>query len=129
MKFDLDSYFRTHAQALLLHAKRLEVLATNITNADTPGYQARDIDFRAVLTRASQAPQLLTTQPHHIEAADIPRQPRLLYRVPLAPSLDGNTVDVASEQAAFAESTIRYQSALQFVSARTLLLAITGQQS
>ena len=69
-------------------------------------------------------------QPSHviISAAIADGKPELLYRVPLAPALDGNTVDMQLEQAAFAESTVRYQSSLMFVSARNLLLAITGQQ-
>ena len=131
MRFSLDKYFGAHAQALQLHAKRLEVLAANISNADTPSYKARDIDFRATLARAAevaQSPKLATTQPGHLSSAIANGQPVLMYRTPLAPALDGNTVDVQLEQAAFAESTVRYQSALTFVSARTLMLAITGQQ-
>lgn len=130
MRFNLDKYFGVHAQALQLHAKRLEVLAANISNADTPNYKARDIDFRATLTKATElakSPKLATTQPGHLNSAITNEQPTLMYRTPLAPALDGNTVDVQLEQAAFAESTVRYQSALTFVSARNLLLAITGQ--
>lgn len=130
MRFNLDDYFGVHARSLQLHAKRLEVLAANISNADTPNYKARDIDFRAALAKAAesgQAPQLAATQPRHISAAIADGKPELLYRVPLAPALDGNTVDVQLEQAAFAESTVRYQSSLMFVSARNLLRAITGQ--
>lgn len=130
MRFSLDSYFGVHAQALKLHAKRLEVLAANISNADTPNYRARDIDFRAALANAtdlSQLPKLATTQPGHLSAATAAAKPELMYRTPLAPALDGNTVDVQLEQTAFAESTVRYQSALTFVSARNLMLAITGQ--
>lgn len=130
MRFNLDNYFGVHAQALNLHAKRLEVLAANISNADTPNYQARDIDFRAALAKASElakVPKLATTQPGHLSSATADARPELMYRVPLAPALDGNTVDVQLEQVAFAESTVRYQSALVFVGARNLMLAITGQ--
>ena len=128
MRFDLDQYFGMHARSLQLHAKRLEVLAANISNADTPNYKARDIDFRAALAKATElgdAPQLAATQTRHISSAAPSGTPELLYRVPLA--LDGNTVDVQLEQAAFAESTVHYQSSLMFLSARNLLLAITGQ--
>jgi len=132
MPFNLDAELGVSAQALQLHAKRLQVLATNIANADTPNYTARDIDFRSALDRAAElptAPKISMTQPTHLERLTVPAQSELQYRVPLAPALDGNTVDVQMEQAAFAETTVRYQSSLAFVSDafRGLMLAITGQ--
>lgn len=128
--FNLDDLGGVHAQALQLQAKRLEVLAANISNADTPNYKARDIDFRAVLAKATElvkSPKLATTQPGHLSSPTADATPGLMYRVPLAPALDGNTVDVQLEQAAFAESTVRYQSSLMFVGVRNLMIAITGQ--
>lgn len=130
MRFDLDGYMNIHARSLLLHAKRMEVLAVNISNADTPNYKARDIDFRAVLAQAAHSDKgrpFATTQPGHLSAATADANPEPLYRMPLAPALDGNTVDVPLEQAAFAESAVRYQSSLMFVGVRNLMLAITGE--
>ncbi|HEY3786310.1 MAG TPA: flagellar basal body rod protein FlgB [Steroidobacteraceae bacterium] len=132
MALNLDSYLGVHADALKLQSRRMEVLANNLANVDTPNYKARDLDFRAALAAAggADAPvRLATTDPRHVgtdpaSTADAD----LKYRVPLAPSLDGNTVDAQQEQAAFADNTVRYQATLTFLSTRfkNLLTAITG---
>ena len=134
MPLNLDAYLGVHAQALNLRSQRTELLAANLANADTPGYRARDIDFKSALAAAGgagKAVNLATTSAGHIGGATVngAPAPELKYRVPLAPSLDGNTVDAQLEQAAFAENTVRYQATLQFVSSkfRSLMLAITGQ--
>lgn len=131
MRFDLDNYFGVHAQALKIRGRRTEVLASNLANADTPGYKARDVDFESALKQADAGGRTLTTtQPGHIRtgtgggAAGGP----LLYRVPLQPSQDGNTVDTQREQAAFSENAIRYQASLEFLGGRisSLVDAIKG---
>ena len=99
-------------------------------NADTPGFKARDIDFRSVLA-AADADQiaLKTTQAGHIGSAGAsPGGAELLYRVPVQPSLDGNTVNSQVEQAQFAENAVRYQSTLTFLGSKFqgLKLAIKG---
>lgn len=132
MPFDLDAELGVSAQALTLHARRLQLLASNIANADTPNYKARDIDFRAALNRAADLaamPPMARTQPTHLEAPSPDANAELKYRQPLAPSLDGNTVDMQMEQAAFAEASVRYQASISFVNGafRDLMLAITGQ--
>lgn len=132
MPFDLNAEVGIDAQALQLHSKRLELIARNIANADTPNYKAQDIDFRSVLNRtadAASSPQLVTTQPNHLGAPTPAAESELKYRVPLAPTLDGNTVDMQLEQAAFAETTVRYQASMDFVNDtfRDLMLAITGK--
>jgi len=136
MPINLDSYIGVHAEALKLRSQRTEVLATNLANADTPGFRARDIDFKSALAAAGgSAPggvKLTTTQPGHIDpaaAGGIDGNPNLQYRVPLAPALDGNTVDVQMEQAAFAENAVRYQATLTLLGSklRSLMTAITGQ--
>jgi flagellar basal-body rod protein FlgB len=116
MPFNLDAYLGVHAAALKVGAQRTEMLARNLANADTPGYKAQDIDFSAALAAAEG----------HNSAAETAA---VKYRVPLAPALDGNTVDVQLEQAAFAENAVRYQATLSFLSARFrgLMTAITGQ--
>ena len=134
---DLDSYLGVHAKALGLREQRTEMLARNLANADTPGYKARDIDFRAALANAegkSSGATMVATQSGHIGAVDAALTPGsteafLKYRTPLAPSLDGNTVDAQLEQAAFADNAVRYQATLNFLSSkfRSLMTAITGE--
>jgi flagellar basal-body rod protein FlgB len=133
MALNLDTYIGVHADALKVQSKRMEVLANNLANVDTPNYKARDIDFRAAMANAGGADaavKLATTNAGHLgadPAADTSSS--LKYRVPLAPSLDGNTVDAQQEQSAFADNTVRYQATLTFLSARfkSLMTAITGQ--
>jgi flagellar basal-body rod protein FlgB len=132
MALNLDTYIGVHANALKLQSRRMEILADNLANVDTPNYKARDIDFRSALAAASNpdAPvQLKTTDAHHLgNDASTETSASLKYRVPLAPALDGNTVDAQQEQAAFADNTVRYQATLTFLSARFkgLMTAITG---
>jgi flagellar basal-body rod protein FlgB len=136
MALNLDTYLGVHADALKLQSKRMEVIADNLANSDTPGYKARDIDFRAAMANAGDAGgasapvRLATTNPGHLGTdPTIEANASLKYRVPLAPSLDGNTVDAQQEQAAFADNTVRYQATLTFLSSRfkSLMTAITGQ--
>jgi flagellar basal-body rod protein FlgB len=109
-----DGIFGIHATALGLRAQRMAMLASNIANAATPGYKARDLDFRAALDLASDG-----ASP---DAA-------MRYRVPIQPSLDGNTVELATEQTAFAENALAYRSSLAFLQARigTLGRALKGE--
>jgi flagellar basal-body rod protein FlgB len=136
MALNLDTYLGVHADALKLQSKRMEVIADNLANSDTPGYKARDIDFRAAMANAggaggASAPvTLATTNPGHLGTDPTTEaNANLKYRVPLAPALDGNTVDAQQEQAAFADNTVRYQATLTFLSSRfrSLMTAITGQ--
>lgn len=133
MPLDLDTYLGVHQQALQVYARRSELLAENLANADTPNYKARDLDFRSVLASAATgaAPvQLAATRPGHLAPATTGTgDGALKYRIPLAPSLDGNTVDPQLEQAAFADNSIRYQAALSFLTERFkgLMTALTGQ--
>ena len=130
----LDNYLGISPQALELSARRSEILAANMANADTPNYKAQDIDFKAALAASGSTSSSLPMVTTH--AAHIPlNQPgdaltaQLKYRVPNAPSLDGNTVDEQMEQANFAENAVRYQASLTFINAkfRNLMTAITGQ--
>lgn len=131
----LDQYIGVHAAALDVRARRTEVIANNLANADTPGFKARDLDFRTALARAAgeQVPgvHLSTTRAGHIggsASAEAAVNPDLKYRTPLAPALDGNTVDAQLEQAAFAENAVRYQATLTFLNSkfRSLMTAILG---
>ena len=129
MKF--DDAFGIHNQALQLKAKRAEVLAGNIANADTPGYKARDFDFREILQQqVTRVQGMKVTQNGHIQSATAPvPEGALGYRVPLQPSLDGNTVDTHLEQTAYATNALEYQASLRFLgsSIKKLMLAIKGQ--
>jgi len=141
MPINLDQYVSVHATALDVRARRGELNANNLANADTPGYQARDIDFRQAMSRAAgekptSGVHLSTTNAGHIgggtsaDAANLSngQVADLKYRTPLAPALDGNTVDAQVEQAAFAENAVRYQATLTFLNSkfRGLLTAILG---
>ena len=109
-----DNLFGIHATALQLRAQRMDVLASNIANAATPNYKARDIDFSKALSMAEQG--------RSTESA-------ISFRVPLQPSLDGNAVEMATEQTAFAENALAYRSSLAFLNGRigTLSRALKGE--
>jgi len=137
MSLDLNTYLGVEPDALKVYSQRAEVLAANLANADTPGYQARDIDFQAALAAAgSQGGTLqpVTTSPQDVTAGSssggISTEQFLKYRIPLAPSLDGNTVDSQMEESQFAQNTVRFQAILTFLNNRfsELTTAITGGQ-
>ncbi|MDE2294468.1 MAG: flagellar basal body rod protein FlgB [Gammaproteobacteria bacterium] len=136
--------FGIHEKALLLYGERMGVLAANLANADTPGYKARDIDFRQILAQsagddasgrslaiAGPRPVVLASpDPGQISPSAGGSSPvALKYRIPYQASLDGNTVEMPVEQAAFAENNVRYQASLGFINDEIsdLRLAITGQ--
>lgn len=109
-----DNLFGIHGTALQLRSQRMAMLASNIANAATPNYKARDIDFSKALSLAEQG--------RSTESA-------LAFRIPLQSSLDGNTVEMATEQTAFAENALAYRSSLAFLNGRigTLSRAIRGE--
>lgn len=157
----LDAEFAFGRQALDVRAYRQELLSSNIANADTPGYQARDVDFASALARslkqtdgglapsnAAQLPMaqpagvtsgmtMVSTAPGHMAGAAklIPTggpaddYGRAQYRMPLQPSLDGNTVELNTEQTLFAENAVAYQTTLSFLNGRiqTLTRALRGE--
>ncbi len=108
-----------HPQAMMLRARRAELLAANLANADTPNYQARDIDFRTVLSNQGDAGGLTATHSSHMSGGieDL-MGAELMYRVPQQPSLDQNTVDVDAERARFVDNSMRYQASLRFLDGR-----------
>jgi len=114
-----EQLFGVHGTALELRSKRLGMLASNIANASTPGFKARDIDFDAAMT-AAKGPQGLT---------DSILTGATKFRVPLQASLDGNTVELSTEQTAFAENAVAYQTTLAFLNGRisTLTRALRGE--
>jgi flagellar basal-body rod protein FlgB len=127
-----DNVFGIHEQALLLHGQRVGVLTNNIANADTPNYKARDLDFAAVLGASDDQSPLamsVTSEAHIMPLEGELPAGELKYRIPYQASLDGNTVEMPVEQAAFSETNVRYQASLQFINSRIaeLQFAIAGQ--
>lgn len=110
-----------HATALSLREKRNEILASNIANAATPDFKARDFDFDSALAQATGAGGGGTG----VSGGD----PSLGYRVPVNTALDGNTVELSVEQMEFSENTLRYQTSLSFINRRIsgLMAAIKGE--
>lgn len=124
-----------YQKAINLRQQRQEVLAANIANADTPNYKARDFDFGSALKDAMgegmRLPntQLALTSARHIPAKAVTPDPaELLYRQPLQPSMDGNTVDMDVERVQFADNTLRYQSDLTVISGRIKTMMAALQQ-
>jgi flagellar basal-body rod protein FlgB len=117
-------------QALVLRAERQRLIASNIANADTPGYVARDMDFARALREATgQAAAVATTatQAGHVQTAGGARaEPNLMYTRPAQNNLDGNSVDMDRERAAFADNTVKYEATLRFINGtvRTMLDAM-----
>ncbi len=113
-----DSLLGIHGKALELRSQRMGLLASNIANAATPGYKARDINFAAALKSTLSG-----------KTADAAISSATAYRVPTMPSLDGNTVELSTEQTAFAENAVAYSATLTFVRGRieTLSRALKGE--
>lgn len=113
-----EGLFGIHGAALELRSQRMGMLAGNIANAATPGYKARDIDFASALEARLNG----TGEEQALGGAT-------RYRIPVMPSLDGNTVEMATEQAAFAENAVAYTATLGFLQGRveTITRAIRGE--
>lgn len=133
----LDDYMRFNETALNLRAQRQQLLASNIANADTPNYKARDIDFNSALKGAlarggaTQAPQLAKTATVHLgsrQGNTIGGAP-LLYRHEQQGNVDGNSVNMDAERNQFTDNAIRYETGLTLISAqiKKMLSAIQGQ--
>lgn len=124
--------------ALRLRAHRHELLASNLVNADTPGFKARDVNFPDVLAKAlngqldrPQQQPLRRTHMAHLEGRAVDQGPLALFRVPVQPSVDGNTVDPDIERGHFVKNAFMTEATLGFLgsSFRSRLSAITGQSS
>ena len=132
MPISFDNILGIHEQALELRARRSEVLASNLANADTPGYKAHDIDFKAALEQSMStqgAPGMTATQTGHFTSGADGGSGELLYRNPMQPSIDGNTVDSQVEKSKFMENALQYQASLSFIDGRLkgLMAAIKGE--
>jgi len=135
-----------HSKALVLRAERQRVIASNIANADTPGYVARDVDFKAAMSNATGGGLTASTSKHQnggssgtTHARHIPLSggaigtlggtSTLAYAAQSQPSLDGNSVDLDRERANFVDNSVRYEATLRFINgqSKTILSAIQGQ--
>jgi flagellar basal-body rod protein FlgB len=114
-----ETLFGLHGTALALRSQRMALLASNIANAATPNYKARDIDFRKALDAATNGQK----------GVDDAARGSLGYRVPLEASLDGNTVELSTEQTQFAENAVQYRTTLSFLEGRigTVMQALRGE--
>jgi flagellar basal-body rod protein FlgB len=109
-----DTLFGVHGAALQVRSQRMGVLASNIANASTPGFKARDLDFDTALKSLERSDDLGAA---------------MKYRVPTQTSMDGNTVELSQEQTAFAENAVQYQTTLSFLNGRigTITRALKGE--
>jgi len=132
MAINFDKLFGVHPQMLKLRGKRTELLADNLANADTPGYKAKDIDFKTVFKSAQSnvvPVELEVTQANHIMPDNHVAQGQIKYRIPTQPSIDGNTVENQIEQAKYTENALQYQASLRFLTGKIsgIMTALRGE--
>ena len=125
----IKQYLDIHSQALSLRNKKNEIIASNIANAATPNYKARDLDFNMEMSRHLKTGNLTITDDKHIPLMRPVSHKGVSYREPLQQSLDGNTVELAVEQMEFSENSIRYSTTLSFLNSKIsgLMSAIRGE--
>jgi len=113
----IDKALGVHAQALGLRSKRMEILARNIANADTPHFKAKDIDFKSVLKQTKETALNTTSNLHMpMPMEEDPSGER--FRIPFNASFDGNTVEMNVEQAKFGQVAADYQATLNILESR-----------
>jgi flagellar basal-body rod protein FlgB len=125
----IKQYLDLHSQALSLRNKKNEIIASNIANAATPNYKARDLDFNMEMSRHLKTGKLTITSDKHIPLMRPVSHKGVSFREPLQQSLDGNTVELAVEQMEFSENSIRYSTTLNFLNSKIsgLMSAIRGE--
>ena len=129
MTDSIKQQFELYSNALSIRNRKNEILASNIANAATPNFKARDMDFEVELARALSVGPMKTSNNSHITLASKNLPGKVQYRKPLHPSMDGNTVELAVEQTEFAENAMRYQTTLNFINSKLsgLISAIRGE--
>ena len=125
----IKQYLEIHSAALSLRNKKNEIIASNIANAATPNYKARDLDFNSEMSRHLKSGNLTTTNNKHFSLMRQVSHKGVSYREPLQQSLDGNTVELAVEQMEFSENSIKYSTTLSFLNSKIsgLMSAIRGE--
>ena len=118
-----------YSSALQLRGKRNNILASNIANAATPNYKARDINFLDEFKKVTNTGEIKTTHSNHIPTKNYNISGKAFYRDPVIASLDGNTVELSVEQMQFAENTMKYQTTLKFLNGKItkMISAIRGE--
>ena len=125
----ITKHLAFHATSLGLRSRRNEILASNIANAATPHFKARDIDFDVEMRKKEKIGNISVNHEQHFALLTKVRPNNVMFREPLNPSLDGNTVELAVEQMEFSENVVRYQTTLQFLTNKIsgLMSAIKGE--
>ena len=113
----LGNLYGIHEDALQLKSRRMEILSTNIANADTPGFKAKDVAFRKVLSGLLGEGALTTTHERHWDTEYAVTKGEV-FTIPYNPSVDGNTVEIGLEQAKYGKAAIEYQATLDFLQGR-----------
>jgi flagellar basal-body rod protein FlgB len=133
MSNPISSYLGVHAAALPLREQRMQLIASNLSNADTPNYKAKDIDFQAALDKVALEQAAKAAEPlditHEQHLSGLQSLTAIFERAGVQPSWDGNTVDADTERAAYGRAALEYRASLSFIESkvRTMLTAITGQ--
>ena len=137
MAFSFDNYLGITDDALILRSRRSEILASNIANQDTPGYKAKDIDFKAAMSDAMGSAsefkkstlKMTTSNAKHMQNSQNNFSADIMYRNPYQPSLDDNTVEVGIEKTEFSKNSVYYSANLRFITGKFqgLTKAIKGQ--
>ncbi len=133
MAINFDKALGIHQQALQVRSQRAQVLANNLANADTPGYKARELDFKGILRGEAQLMDakaaMRVTDGQHIAGRSLSADTSLLYRTPQQPSIDGNTVEEQVEHAAYMENNLAFQASFTFLNSKFsgLMTAIRGE--
>jgi|TARA_A100001015_G_scaffold305491_1_gene398284 flagellar basal-body rod protein FlgB len=113
----LDKLYGIHGDALELKSRRMEILSTNIANADTPAFKAKDIDFRKVLSWEVGKGAMMMTNERHL-ASPFALDGGEVFTIPYNTAVDGNTVEIGLEQAKFGKAAVEYQATLDFLQSR-----------
>lgn len=132
MAINMDKVFGIHENAMHLQSRRAQLLSQNLANSDTPGYKAKDIDFKSAMKSAADGTMqasLKATQTGHIQPKGVFMGSEQLYRQPMQSSLDGNTVEPHVEMSEFTENSMRYLMTLRIMSGRLngMLSALRGE--
>ena len=128
LKF-IESHLKVHSEALALRSKRNEILSSNIANAGTPNFKAKDLDFNNLLNNKMGFGEVNISDRRHFAMSIGPNEEGVKFRQNVTPSKDGNTVELHVEQMQFSENVMRYQSSLEFLNRKIagLMSAIKGE--
>ena len=128
LKF-IEGHLKVHSESLALRSKRNEILSSNIANAGTPNFKAKDLDFTEMLNKKMGFGEGKTSNQRHFKMAFGPNEQGVKFRQNVTPSKDGNTVELHVEQMQFSENVMRYQSSLEFLNRKIagLMSAIKGE--